>query len=221
MDAQFDLVAQQFAGELECLVHLAWVRGAGGVLEADAGKGHAGVKDLLQHLGVELGVVGARAAARQFHHGDDDFVLQAGIDDALARVDEVIDVVERVEIADAGHAVFLEHLGVQVDHVGRLLFQRHHVDAACQRLQADVRTDRLAEFVHHVEGRFVAIEERCLEARTTAGLKVRNARGDSSLDGRHEIAGEYARTEDGLETVAESSVLEKNSLGHGILVEGR
>ena len=102
----------------------------------------------------------AGAAARQFHHRHDDFVFEAGVGDALAGIDEVVHVVQRVEVANARHAVLFEHLGVQVDHVGRLLFQGDDVDAARQRLQADVRADGRAEGVHHVEGRFAAVQER-------------------------------------------------------------
>jgi hypothetical protein len=217
--AQFDLVAEQLARLLEGFMHLARVGCAGGVLEADAGEGHAGVENLAQGLGVELGIVRAGAAARQFHHGHDDFVFESGVGDALTGVDEVIDVVQRVEVADARHAVLFEHLGVQVDHVGRLLFEGDDVDAARQRLQADIRADRLAEGVHHVEGGFAAVQERRLEACAAARFEVRDASRHRSFDGGDEVLGQRARTEDGLEAITKTGVLEEDFLGHHVAPE--
>ena len=121
MDAQLDFVTKQLARLFEGFIHLARVGSPRGILEADAGIGHPGIENLAQYLDVERRIVRARATARQFHHGHDDFVLQARVNDAFSGINQIIDIVERIEIADAGNAVFLEHLGVQIDHVGRLL----------------------------------------------------------------------------------------------------
>ena len=141
-------------------------------------------------------------------------MFEAGVGDALAGVDEVIHVVQRVEIADARHAVFLEHLGVQVDHVGRLLFQCDDVDAARQRLQADIGADGLAEGIHHVEGRFAAVQEGRLEARAAACFEVRDAGCDGCFNGGDEILGQCPCAKDGLETITKTGVLEKYLFHH-------
>ena len=217
MHAQLDLVAQQLARGLEGFMHLARIGGTRGVLEADAAKRHAGIEDLAQGIHVELGVVRAGTAARQLHHGHHNFMLKPGIDDALAGVNQVIDVVQGIEVTNARHAVLLEHLGVQIDHVCRLLLQGDDVDAPRQGLQAGVRADRFAEGVHHVEGRFATIQERCLKARAAAGLKMRDTRGNRRLYGRHEVTGECPRAENRLETVTEAGVLKQYLLGHDAL----
>ena len=217
MNAQFDLVAKELARGLEGFMHLARIGRSRGILETDAGERHAGIENLPQGVGVELGIVRTGTAARQFHHGDDDFVLKPRIDNALAGVDQVIDVIQGIEVTNARHAVLFEHFGMQIDHVGRLLLERNDVNPPRQRLQTNVRTNRLAEGVHHVEGRFTAIQERRLKTRATTGFKVGDTRRHRRFYRRDEILGECPRSENRLKSVAEAGVLEQYLLGHDAL----
>ena len=132
-----------------------------------------------------------------------DLVLQPGVDDALAAVDQVVDVVQRVEVADRRHAVLLEQLGVQLDDVAGLRIESDDVDAAGQRLQVRVRSGRLAKRVHHVERVFVAVEVQRLEARAAAGLEVADARVAGRFERGQKVLGEDAGSEDGLKAVPE------------------
>ena len=47
-------------------------------------------------------------------------MVQSRICDALPTVDQIVDVVEGVKVADGGDAVFFEQVGVQLDDVARL-----------------------------------------------------------------------------------------------------
>jgi hypothetical protein len=86
------------------------------------------------------------------------------------------------------------------------------VDAASERLQADVGTDGRAEGVHHVESRFAAIQERRLEAGAAARFEMGDAgRTAASTAGMKSLV-KRARAEDGLEAIAETGVLEENLL---------
>ena len=152
---------------------------------------------------------GVEVASRgQFHHGHDDFVFQSCVGDALAGVDEVVDVVEGVEVTNTGHAVLLEHVGMELDHVARLRGEGHHVDTAGEGLQADVRADHATEFVHHVEGVFAAVLVKGLETGATTSFKVGDAGLAGSFDSGHEVLGEDTGTENRLETIAERGILE-------------
>ena len=71
-------------------------------------------------------------------------MLEAGVDDALTAVDQIVDVVERVEVADRRHAVLLEQFGMQLDDVARLRFEPDDVHAAGERLQIGIRPGRRA-----------------------------------------------------------------------------
>ena len=57
-------------------------------------------------------------------------MLEAGINDALPAMDEVVNVIERVEIPDGRDAVFFEELRVQPNDVARLGFESNDVNAA-------------------------------------------------------------------------------------------
>ncbi len=91
-------------------------------------------------------------------------MLQPGVDDALAAVDQIVDVVERIEVADRRHAVLLEQIGMQFDDVAGLRIESDHIDATSERLQIRVRPGGLAKRVHHVKRVFVAIEIQRLES---------------------------------------------------------
>ena len=209
------LVAQELAGGLDGLIDGAGRGGAGGILEADAVEGDLGLLDLLDALGVELGGVRALVvhAGGQAHHRDGDLVLEARVVDALAGPLEVVHVVERVEVADGGHPMLLEHLRVELDDVGGLAVKAHHVHAAREGLEIRVGAG-LAEGIHDVEGVLPAVEVAALEARTAAGLEPTDASIVSRLHRRHEILGENARAVDGLEAVTEGGAHELDLLAH-------
>ena len=122
--------------------------------------------------------------------------------DALAGPLEVVDVVERIEVADRAHAVLLEHLRMELDHVARLAFKANDVHAARERLQIGLRR-RLAELVHHVEGIFLTVEVAALEPGAAARLEPANASRVSLLHAWEEILGENSRTDHGLKSVTE------------------
>ena len=210
VDTEFHLVAEELAGALEGLVNLGRVRGTGSVLEADGGERNAGVQDVAEDAFVEFRVVGGVevASRRKFHHGHDDFVFQTGVGDALAGVDEVVDVVQGVEVTNTGHAVLLEHVGMELDHVARLRSESNHVDTAGEGLEANLRTDNATEFVHHVECVFTAVLVQSLETGTATGFEVSNAGLDGCFHCGHEVLSENAGTENRLETITERGILE-------------
>ena len=61
-------------------------------------------------------------------------VFEARVPNALTGPDQVLNVVKRVEIPDGRHAVFLEHLGMQIDDITWTLTQRDHIYTTGQGL---------------------------------------------------------------------------------------
>ena len=59
-------------------------------------------------------------AWRQLHDGNAHLMFETGIDNTLAAVDEIFDVVQGVEITNSGHPVFLEQFGMETDDVAGL-----------------------------------------------------------------------------------------------------
>jgi hypothetical protein len=200
------ITRQHLTSHGDGFVDLLWNGGTGRILKADAIERNARIENILEGLLVELDGVGPFASGRQLHHGHADFVLQTMIGDGPAGVDQVVGVVEGVKVSDGGDPVFLEHLGVKIDDVARLGIQSHYVDPAGEGLELGVGTGRYTELVHHVEGRFVAVEERSLEARAAARFKMGLSGFNAGLNGRQEIFGEYASAVNGLEAVAERGV---------------
>ena len=74
-------LGQALAGCLDSLVNSRWVSRATGILEAHRGEWDLSGQDIIECLGVKLGVVCTGAARRQCHHGDTDFVIQAVVGD--------------------------------------------------------------------------------------------------------------------------------------------
>ena len=210
VNAKFDLITEELAGALEGFISLGRVRRTGSVREANGSERNACVQDVAEDTFVEFRVVGGVevASRRKFHHGYDDFVFQTGVGDALAGVDEVVHVVQSVEVTNTGHAVLLEHVGMELDHVARLRSEGHHVDTAGKGLQADVRADYAAEFVHHVESVFAAVLVQGLETGAATSFKVGDASLHGCFDRGHKVLGEHTGTENRLETIAERGVLE-------------
>ena len=85
-------------------------------------------------------------------------MLQSRVDDAFTAIDQVVDVVERIEVADRRHAVFLEQVGVQLDDIAGLGIETDHVHSASECLQVRVGSGGLAKRIHHVERVFVAVK---------------------------------------------------------------
>ncbi len=210
VDAEFHLITEELAGALEGFVNLGGVRGTGSVLEANGCERNASVQDVAEDAFVEFRVVGGVevASRRKFHHGHHDFVFQTGVGNALAGVDQVVDVVQSVEVTNTGHAVLLEHVGMELDHVAGLRSEGHHVDTAGKGLQTDVRAHHAAELVHHVESVFAAVLVQGLETGAATSFKVGDASLHGSFDRGHKVLGEHTGTENRLETIAERGVLE-------------
>ena len=148
------------------------------------------------------------ASRRKFHHGDDDFVFKSCVRDALTGVNEVVDVVKSVDVTNTGHAVLLEHVGMELDHIARLRSESDHVDTASESLEANLRTDNATEFVHHVECVFAAVLVQSLETGAATCFEVGDASLHSCFNGRHEVLHEHASAENGLEAITERGVLE-------------
>ena len=197
-------VAEELARSLHRLEHGAGRGGARCVLEADAVEGDAGIHDLFEAVTVELGAVRTlRVDSRgKPHHRDDDFVVEARVVDALAGPLEVVHVVEGVKVADGTQSMLLEHVGMELDHVGALGVESDDVHAAGKGLQISLGSG-LAECVHDVERIFLTIEVAALEAGTAASFKPADAGIIALLHAREEVLGENARTDHGLETVTE------------------
>ena len=106
--------------------------------------------------------------------------------DALAGPLEVVHVVQRVEVADRAHAVLLEHLRVELDHIARLRLEAHHVHAAGKGLEVSLWRG-LTERVHHVERVLLAVEVAALEACAAARLEPADAGLVRLLHAREEI----------------------------------
>ena len=204
VELDVDVVAEKLTGELHGVVDGRGRRGAGGVLEADAIERNAGVHDEFEAVTVELGRMGALVvdSGRKTHHRDGDFMLEPRVVDALTRPLEVVDVVQGVEVADRAHTVLLEHIGVELDHVGALRLETDDVHAARKRLEIGFGSG-LAEGVHDVERVFLAVEVAALETGAAAGFEPADAGIISLLHAGKEIFGEDARADDALETVAE------------------
>ena len=116
--------------------------------------------------------------------------------------------------------MLLERLGVQLDHVGGLRVEADDVHAAGERLQVRVGAGA-AELVHDVVGVLLAVEVARLEAGAAARLEPADAGVVGRLDGGHEVLGEDARADDGLESVAERGAHHFDLLfGHGCGVLG-
>ena len=129
-------------------------------------------------------------------------MVEARVVDALAGPLEVVHVVQGVEVADRTHAMLLEHLSMELDHVRALRLETDDVHAAAEGLEVRLRR-RLAELVHHVERILLAVEVAALEARAAARLEPPHAGGIRLLHAREEVLGENAGAHDGLEAVTE------------------
>jgi len=135
-------------------------------------------------------------------------VFQTGVGNALTGVDQVVHVVKSVEVTDTGHAVLLEHVSVELDHVAGLRSQCHNVNTAGQGLKTSLGADNATEFVHHVECVFAAVLVEGLETCATTCFKVSDTCVACCFDSGHEVLCEHAGTENRLETITEGGVLE-------------
>ena len=194
---------QHLASGFDGFVDLVWCSSTRCVLEADRIKRNVSVKDLLQSRLVEFCIVSATASRRQLHQRHANLVFQSGISDALAAVDQVIDIVERVKVADRCHAVFLKQVSMKLDDITGLRVQPNDIDAPRKRLQIGIRTGRFAKGIHHVERVFVAIEIQRLKTSTATGLEPGDASIASCFNRWQEIFGENTCSEDGLKSIAE------------------
>ncbi|MPM56360.1 hypothetical protein SDC9_103162 [bioreactor metagenome] len=122
--------------------------------------------------------------------------------DASAAVDQIVHVVEGVEVADGGDAVFFHQQRMELDDVARLGIQPDHVDAARQSLELRLRSGGLPELVHHLKRVFVAVKIGRLKQSPAAGFKVPEAGIRRIRDQRQKITGEHPRAEHRLKAVS-------------------
>ena len=196
---------QHFAAAFDGFAQRSGRAGTGSVFEAQGVELHGRSENLLENVAVEFrGVgVGVLHARRKGHQRDGRFMAQTRVIDAVAREFKVADVVQCVKVTNGRNAVLLEHLRMQVNHFGGLRVQTDDIDTTGQRLEVDVRADRLADFVHHVKGVLAAVEEGALETRAAGDFEIGRAGFHRGAEGRQEVFCDHAGANDGLETVTE------------------
>ena len=140
---------------------------------------------------------------RQPHQRDTDLVVHPGINDRLAGLDQVVDVVHEVEVAVDRRAVLVHQLGLQREGGGALGRQCDAGDRAGEDLQVDVRPDGFTDGGHAVERILANVKERRLKPRPAAKLKVANAGGRGGLDGGQDVVEARLAAEHALQPVAE------------------
>ena len=174
----FLVVADERTRHLDGFINGRGGGGAGSILESEAVERDVAVKDLFQTVDVELRGVRIRfmQVRRKSHHCDGDLMFESVAGNGLSGDIKVADVVESVEVADGGHAVLFEELGMQVDDVAGLGREADHVHSAGEGLEIDAGTDGCAPFVHHFESIFLAVEIEALEAGAAADFNVADAR---------------------------------------------
>ena len=176
---------------------------AGGVLEADRVKVNVALEQFAHDVDVEFWCVRLVRLERQPHHRDANLMVHAGIDDRLAGLDQVVDVVHEVKIAVDGRAVFVHQLGLQCECGGALGGQRDAGDRSGENLQIRLGTDDPSNLRHAVERIFANIKERRLEPCAAAKFKVPNAGCRGGLDGGQDVVEARLPAEHALESVAE------------------
>ena len=97
---------------------------AGGVLEADRVEVDVALEQFADDVDVKFRRVRLVGLERQPHQRDANLVVHPGIDDRLAGLDQVADVVHEVEIAVDRRAVLLHQLSLQREGGGALRVQR-------------------------------------------------------------------------------------------------
>ena len=85
-------------------------------------------------------------------------MVKPGVGNGLSAVNQIVDVVQRVEISDGGDAVFPEEPGVGLNHVERLRFEPDDIDTSRQGLQIGIGSGSRTKSIHHGEGVFPAVE---------------------------------------------------------------
>ena len=186
------------------------------VLETDRVEGDVRIENLSECALVEVGVVGTYTSGRQLHHGHTDLVVETGVGDALAGVDQILNVVEGVKISDRRHAVFGEQICVQLDDIARLRIEANHVHATRKRLQIGIWSRRFAELIHHVEGIFLTVEIQGLIPGAPPCFEIRNSRVPGSSQSGEEVGREHTRPVDGLESVTERRAHEGDLFLHWV-----
>jgi len=201
-------VIEQFACHFDSFKNGCGGAGAGGIFESDAVKGDTGGEDLIQTVDVEFRGMGISFAQirSQPHHRHSDLMFQTVFGDGAAGDFQIADVVQRVEVADGGNAVFFEQFGMQIDNITGLAGKSDHIDAAGKGLQIDIGTDGLAPFVHHFKSIFLAIEVESLETGTAADFDVVDTGFDGGIESGQEIFSFDTGAETGLEAVTERTI---------------
>ena len=202
VELNVDLIAKKLTSELHRVVNGRGSRRTRSILKANAIERNTCVHDEFKTVAIELGSVGTLIvdSRRKTHHRNDDFVVKTGVMNALTGPLEVVDVVQSVEVADRAHAVLLEHIGVELDHIGGLALKTNDVNAARESLEVGFRSG-LAESVHNIERIFLAVEVAALEARTAARFKPPYAGVISLFNARKEVLRKNARADNTLEAV--------------------
>ena len=130
-------------------------------------------------------------------------MAKTGVFNAFPGVNQIIDIIESVKIADRRHAVFFEQLSMEFDDVARLRTQTDDVNASCQSLKIGIGTRFFAECIHHIKRILVAVKKRRLKTRTAARFKMRDSGISCRFNRRHKIFCQNTRTVSRLETVTE------------------
>ena len=199
-----DLGRQNLLEADGCLVAGRRVGGAGRVLHAHRVEVNAAIEQLPDDVDVELGRVDRLVLERQPHQRHTDLVVHAGVDDRLAGLGQVVDIVHVVEVAIPGRAVLRHQLGLHLEGVEPLGGQGHTGDRAGEDLEIDVRTHRLAHLVLAHEGVLADIEEGRLVTGSAAELEVPDAGlFGREFHGRQDVGEPDLAAERALQAVAE------------------
>ncbi len=139
---------------------------------------------------------------RQSHQGHADLMVHSGVDNGLAGLGQVVDVVHVVEVAIPGRAVLRHQLGLHFEGIEPLRRQGHAGDRAGQDLEVDVRADCLTHFVLALEVS-PDIEKRCLITGAAAELEVPDARlFGREFHGRQDVGEPDLAAERTLQTIS-------------------
>ena len=208
MELNSDLGRKNLAGFLDGFINRLRSRRPGSILERQRIERNTVLEDLFESVDVECGAVRITVvkSRRKSHQSNSDLMFESGIGNAAAGVGKIADVIQGVEVADRGDAVFLEKDGMQVDDVTGLGAEPDHVHTTGESLEIDVAADHFAAFVHHIECIFLAVEIERLETGAAADLEIGGSGFFCRLEGGKEILCFHACAETGLESVTERAI---------------
>ena len=175
MHAQVRTLWQPLSCLLDGFVNFAGHRCSGCIFKTYGRERDFGFKNVFEHAHVKLNSMGTGTSGREFHNGDDHFVVESCVCDALSAVAKISHIVQGIKVSNRRHAVFFKEDGVHIDNVRALGIQTHHVDPACQRLKIGFLADCGAKGVHHIKRIFITVQIGDLVPRAASGFEMSKA----------------------------------------------